>query len=57
MLLLLQIGLTVKGIDCERELQLGLKEGRDGRRELLMAGDLFLYKKKQIVVFFFPCFM
>lgn len=30
MLLLLQVGLVVKGIDCELELQLGLKEAEIG---------------------------
>lgn len=45
MLLLLQIGLVVKGIDCGPEHQLGLKEAEMGVCGLLMAGDLFKRKK------------
>ena len=47
--LLLQIGLVVKGIDCEAEPQLGLKRKkyrwRDGGCELFLSGDLYALKK------------
>lgn len=45
--LLLQIGLAVKGIDCESDPQLGTKrkkhKWRDGGCGLLPAGDLYVF--------------